>query len=108
MKLVSKVTSAHAASSRLPSIFGAWVTFTACNDFCWEYKETQTSNRGKQIKFFKSVQVFAIRKYKIQIASLEDCRDKYLSLCAAATYTKSVHPLFQRDNLFLQISDNIS
>src|SRR5436190_19987346 len=58
--------------------------------------------------FSKARQVFAICKYKIQIARQEDCQDKYLFLCVAATYTKSVHPLFQRDNLFLQVSNNIS
>ena len=54
------------------------------------------------------MQVYAICKYKKQIARQEDCRDKYLSPCVAATYTKSVHPLFQRDNLFLEICNNIS
>lgn len=49
------------------------------------------------------MQVFAIFKYKTQIRRQEDCLYKYLFVCVAVTYIGSVHPLFQRDNLLLQV-----
>src|SRR5438105_2940195 len=49
MNSLTAGTLLQAASSRLPSILGAWLIFTASNDLVCEMDCTQIRTRGKQI-----------------------------------------------------------